>query len=49
MKIDINKDFEKAFPDDLWKGFTLKQIITFSVGLIMAAGTIIALWVLILT
>lgn len=27
MKIDINKDFEKAFPDDLWKGFTLKQII----------------------
>lgn len=44
MKIDINKDFEKAFPDDLWKGFTLKQIITFSVGLIMAAGTIIALW-----
>ena len=30
MKIDINKDFEKAFPDDLWKGFTLKQIITFS-------------------
>ena len=28
MKIDINKDFEKAFPDDLWKGFTLKQIIT---------------------
>ena len=46
MKIDINKDFEKAFPDDLWKGFTLKQIITFSVGLIMAAGTIIALWVL---
>ena len=36
MKIDINKDFEKAFPDDLWKGFTLKQIITFSVGLIMA-------------
>ena len=37
MKIDINKDFEKAFPDDLWKGFTLKQIITFSVGLIMAA------------
>ena len=45
MKIDINKDFEKAFPDDLWKGFTLKQIITFSVGLIMAAGTIIALWV----
>ena len=45
MKIDINKDLEKAFPDDLWKGFTLKQIITFSVGLIMAAGTIIALWV----
>ncbi len=45
MKIDINKDFEKAFPDDLWKGFTLKQIITFSVGLIRAAGTIIALWV----
>ena len=45
MKIDINKDYEKAFPDDLWKGFTLKQIITFSVGLIMAAGTIIALWV----
>ena len=44
MKIDINKDFEKAFPDDLWKGFTLKQIITFAIGLIMAAGTIVALW-----
>ena len=40
MKIDINKDLEKAFPDDLWKGFTLKQIITISVRLIMAAGTI---------
>ena len=40
MKIDINKDFEKAFPDDLWKGFTLKQIITFAIGIIMAAGTI---------
>lgn len=24
MKIDINKDFEKAFPRRLWKGFTLK-------------------------
>ena len=44
MKIDINKDFEKAFPDDLWKGFTLKQIITFAIGIIMAAGTIAALW-----
>ena len=42
MKIDINKDFEKAFPDDLWKGFTLKQIITFAIGIIMAAGTIAA-------
>lgn len=47
MKIDINKDFEKAFPDDLWKGFTLKQIITFAIGLIMAAGTIVALWKLV--
>ena len=44
MKIDINKDFEKAFPDDLWKGFTLKQIITFAIGIIMAAGAIAALW-----
>lgn len=39
MKIDINKDFEKAFPDDLWKGFTLKQIITFSVGLVIPPRT----------
>ena len=27
MKIDINKDFEKAFPDDLWKGFTLDAVL----------------------
>lgn len=44
MKIDINKDFEKAFPDECWKGFTLKQIITFVIALLIALGVIVGLW-----
>ena len=40
MKIDINKDFEKAFPDECWKGFTLKQIITFVIALFLALGAV---------
>lgn len=39
MKIDINKDFEKPFQTTFGRALPLKQIITFSVGLIMAAGT----------
>ena len=28
MKIDINKDFETAYQQSIWKGLDLKQLIT---------------------
>ena len=28
MKIDINKDFETAYQQSIWKGLDLKQLLT---------------------
>ena len=38
MKIDINKDFEEAFPNEIYSGFTLGQCLAAAIGLAMAAG-----------
>ena len=44
MKIDINKDFEESFPNEVYSGFTLGQCLAAVVGLIMAAGAAFLLW-----
>ena len=35
MKIDINKDFEEAFPNEIYSGFTLGQCLAAAIGLAM--------------
>lgn len=44
MKIDINKDFEEAFPNEIYSGFTLTQCLAAAMGLAMAAGAAFLLW-----
>ena len=44
MKIDINKDFEEAFPNEIYSGFTLGQCLAAVIGLAMAAGAAFLLW-----
>ena len=44
MKIDINKDFEEAFPNEIYSGFTLGQCLAAAIGLAMAAGAAFLLW-----
>ena len=44
MKIDINKDFEESFPNEIYSGFTLGQCLAAVIGLAMAAGTAFLLW-----
>ncbi len=44
MKIDINKDFEEAFPNEIYSGFTLGQCLCAAIGLMLAAGTAFLLW-----
>ena len=44
MKININKDFEQAFPNEAFGGFTLKQCLTAAAGLLAAGITGLFLW-----
>ena len=44
MKIDINKDFEESFPNEVYSGFTLGQCLAAAAGLFMAAGAAFLLW-----
>ena len=44
MKIDINKDFEESFPNEVYSGFTLGQCLAAVIGLAMAAGAAFLLW-----
>ena len=44
MKIDINKDFEEASPNEIYSGFTLGQCLAAAIGLAMAAGAAFLLW-----
>lgn len=44
MKININKDFEQAFPDEAFGGFTLKQCVTAGAGFLIAGITVISMW-----
>ena len=44
MKIDINKDFEESFPNEIYSGFTLGQCLAAAIGFAMAAGAAFLLW-----
>ena len=44
MKIDINDDFDTAFQNEIFAGFTLKQCIAAGVGLVAGFGSAAVLW-----
>ena len=44
MDIKINKDIAKAYPSDVWKGFTLQQLICLLVAGVLGAGSILLLY-----
>ena len=44
MKIDINKDFEEAFPNEIYSGFTLGQCMAAVSGMILSFGAAFLLW-----
>ena len=33
MKLDLNKDFEKAYPQNYWKGMSMEELVT--IGLLL--------------
>lgn len=46
MQISINKDFEREYPDDTWKGFTMKQVLCILVAVTFMGLLILALFIL---
>lgn len=44
MKIDINKDFEEAFPNEVYSGFTLGQCVAAVSGMVLSFGAAFLLW-----
>ena len=44
MKIDINKDFEEAFPNEVYSGFTLGQCMAAVSGMVLSFGAAFMLW-----
>lgn len=40
MNININKDFEKHYKDDAWRGFTLKEVCCMLLFLILLFGMV---------
>ena len=44
MKIDINKDFETAYQQSIWKGLDLKQLLTVFCFLPTVIGVMGVLW-----
>ena len=40
MKIDINKDFEEAFPNEVYSGFTLRHCMAAASGRVFTAGRV---------
>lgn len=43
MNIDVNKDFERDYKDDSWRGFSSKEAACIGVALAVCAGTCLAL------
>ena len=44
MKIDLNRDFEEAFPSEAYGGFTMKQCMVAVAGFLCASGIALAVW-----
>jgi len=44
VKIDINKDFEEAFPNEVYSGFTLGQCVAAVSGMVLSFGAAFLLW-----
>ena len=41
MNIPINKDFEREYREDVWRGFSLRQLLFLGVGVCIGAGVIL--------
>ena len=44
MKIDLNKDFEEQYKNELWKGFTARELGYGVVALLVAGGIAFSVW-----
>lgn len=44
MKIDLNRDFEEAFPNEAYAGFTMRQCAVAAAGFLCAAAVALAVW-----
>lgn len=44
MNITLNKDFEVEYPDDVWKGFTARQVAAIVLAGAVAVGTGVLIW-----
>lgn len=45
MQISINKDFEKEYPQDAFKGLTWMQTLCFAIGMIGSVGMMFLFWI----
>lgn len=44
MDIKINKDIAKEYPDDLYKGFSIRQILCIGTAMVLGGGTVLLLY-----
>ena len=44
MKIDLNKDFEEQYKNELWKGFTARELGYGAAALLVAAVIALTVW-----
>ena len=44
MKLDLNKDFEKAYPQTYWKGMSTEELVTIGLFLPVVLGVAGLLW-----
>lgn len=44
MKINLNKDFEEQYKNELWKGFTARELGYGVVALLVAGGIAFSVW-----
>ena len=44
MKIDLNKDFEEQYKNELWKGFTARELGYGAAALVVAAVIALTVW-----
>lgn len=47
MNIPINKDFEHDYKSSVWKGFTLVEMVHLCIGVSVAVGLCLLLWLVV--